>query len=133
MPLKPRKHLPAYPDGIVEIYDNVASKNNVGASRNPTSLDDLSLFCTLCFSEESMRERDQELANQIGIKVTLKVRTPYLQGVTVKQVAVIGSRLYDIVRVDPQKQTQLFIYLSGGRLLDGKDPHGEDQGGSEQG
>ena len=116
--LRKRKHLPTYPDGIVEVYEDAAGKSSIGAKRNPRSLDELKLVHTLCYSEEGVRESDQALAHQQGVTISLKVRTPYVGGVNAKQKAVVRGRLYDIVRVDPAKRTQLYIYLSGGRTLD---------------
>lgn len=115
--LTPRKHLPTYPNGIVEVYHNRSKQNSFNANQNPRSLDDLELYASLCYSVESIRESDQNMANAQGVAVNLKLRTPYLDGVNVKQKAVIEGKIYDIVRVDPDKRKQLFLYLGGGRTL----------------
>lgn len=115
--LKNRKHLPAYPDGIVEVCNNRSKPTSFSASTNPRSRDDLELYATLHYSAEAIRESDQTMANAQGISVTLKLRTPFLDGVNVKQKAIIAGTLYDIVRVDPDKRNQLYIYLGGGRTL----------------
>lgn len=117
--LRKRKHLPTYPDGIVEVYEDASGKSSIGAKRNPRSLEDLKLVHALCYSEEGVRESDQAMAHQQSVTIALKVRTPFVEGVNAKQKAVVAGRLYDIVRVDPAKRSQLYLYLSGGRVLDG--------------
>lgn len=128
MPVKARKHLPTYPSGIVEVFEDRAGSSAFSAKRNPRSLDDLESVITLHYSAESIRESDASMAHQEGVSIVLKLRTPYADGVTVRQKALIDGKLYDIVRVDPDGRRQLYIYLSGGRSIDGgKDDAGEDR------
>lgn len=119
MPLKTRKHLPTYPSGIVEIFQDRAGASTFSAKRNPRTLDDLEAVVTLRYSAESVRESDVSMAHQEGVAITLKLRTPFVDGVSVKQKALVDGKLYDIIRVDPDGRRQLFIYLSGGRAIDG--------------
>lgn len=117
--LRNRKHLPAYPDGVVGIYEVATELTSFAARRNPRSLDDLSFIVSACYSIEAIRESDYEFAEQKGINAEMKLRVPLCEAIKSQHKALIGKTLYDIYRIDPDRQKGMYLYLSGGRNIDG--------------
>lgn len=117
MPLKRRRKLPTYPDGIVSFVKSVKASSTFSAKQNPTTLRDLEILMCGVFAFETLREQDIDFAEQMGTTYSLKIRTPKMPGVNANQKALIGSMLYDVSRVDPSKY-ELYIYLEGGQEID---------------
>lgn len=114
--LKKRNHLPAYPDGVVQIVEEKENQTSFGAKKNPTTRDDLKKIVSLFYAIENIREKDFEYAEQLGSTLTLKLRCPLAPGITSTQKALIGKMLYDISHTDSTTR-EIFIYLSGGRKI----------------
>ena len=117
--LKPRRHLPTYPDGVMEVYRKPSNGRAFDAGALPETLEGLEPVCTLCYSVEAMRERDIEFARQLGVDETLKLRCPSCEFVCSKMLAVIEGRIYNITRIDPSGKRELFAYLGGGVSVGG--------------
>lgn len=114
--LTARKHLPAYPDGVVKFYTEKDNYSTFKAKQNPTVLEDLDFVNVVVFAYESIRERDIEVAEQQGKTLSLKIRCPLCPGITSECKALIGSTLYDVAYIDPA-HSEVFVYLEGGRIL----------------
>lgn len=117
--LKPRRHLPTYPDGVMEVYRKPPAGSSRAASALPDGTDGLEKVCSLCYSVETMRERDIEFAQQLGVEETLKLRCPLCEFVSPKQLVVIEGCIYNITRIDPSGKRELFVYLGGGVCIGG--------------
>ncbi len=101
----------AYSDGIMYIYER---KNN----NNPKSREDLSYKGKLCFDYRDIRQEDNEFAEQLGKRLTLKVSTPMNKAVTANHLAVIEDTLYAIIQIDPDRaRKELYFYLTEVRSL----------------
>lgn len=117
--LKPRRHLPTYPDGVMEVYRKPSGSSSRSACALPDSTEGLDKACTLCYSVEAMRERDIDFARQLGVEETLKLRCPACEFIDSKMLAVIEDCIYNITRIDPSGKREMFVYLGGGASIGG--------------
>ena len=108
-----KKTLQSYNDGVVSIYREKERKESVGARLNPESLVDLDFIVKLCFSSQSLRERDLVAAEQRGINVSTKIKTHLAPGVDAGCKAIINGFIYDVSYID-QTRTELYLFLEGG-------------------
>ncbi|EUJ46671.1 phage head closure protein [Paenilisteria rocourtiae] len=65
----------------------------------------------LFYQEMSVREQDYMLVNAIGGNLTLKIKTPYRKEAQVYQKVKIGTDIYDVITIDPDRNVRLFWYL----------------------
>lgn len=100
-----------YNDGVVLIYRPKEKKTDFNAKRNVSTLDDMDFICKLAFEEMSKREQDLEFAEQMGFSLSMKVKTRYVGAIDTKCKAVIDGYLYDISHLDPDKKTELYLYM----------------------
>ena len=68
--LKPRRHLPTYPDGVMEVYRKPSGSSSRSACVLPDSTEGLDKACTLCYSVEAMRERDIDADTHSHLSIT---------------------------------------------------------------
>ncbi|MCI2241514.1 hypothetical protein [Adlercreutzia faecimuris] len=109
--LKPRKHLPAYNDGILRVYREERGRvTDFGAPRNVYGIADMELVARLAYRVEGCREQDFEFAERASFQLTLKVSTQRVGGIDAGCKVVIGRTLFDIGHVDPSR-TELYFYL----------------------
>ena len=72
--------------------------------------EELTVKGKLFFAKKSIREEDSSLADEMGKRLDLKVKTPYLKDVTSKMKCRIEGQQYDIIRIDRDKPA-MYLYL----------------------
>ena len=104
-------------DGSIKIYREKEKKSNFAAKENARGLEDLEYICKLDFEQLSIRQQDQEFAEQNGFSVNMKLRTRFVSLVDSKCKAIIGNTLYDVSYID-KTRTDLYLYLEEVRQID---------------
>lgn len=100
-----------YNDGVAIICRPKEKERDFRAKVNPTSIKDLEIKGKLMFSVLSARIEDMEYAEQIGKKLTLKIKTPNHPGMKKQDNLLIEDVLYDIYHMDMSKdKTELYLY-----------------------
>ena len=115
-----KKKISSYNDGVLSLYREKSTLfTDFNAKTNAKTLNDYDFIMDLCFSEESKRQEDFMFAEAMGRKLTLKVKTPLVEGVENNLKVILDKFVYDIIRIDPDKKNKdLYIYLEGGRKLE---------------
>lgn len=115
-----KKNLLSYNDGVIGIYKEKSTLiNNFNAKINARTINDYEFVTNLFYSEESKRQEDFLFANAMGRKLTLKVKTPLVEGIKTSYKVILDNFVYDIINIDPnEKNKSLYFYLEGGRELD---------------
>lgn len=117
--LKKRKNLPAYTDGVARFYREKDNFTSFKAKQNAISYDDLEFVNCCVYANESIRERDMDFAYQQGKTLSKKIRCPKVTDVDTEcKVTLADHLLYDIANID-ESDRELFIYLEGGRIVNG--------------
>lgn len=115
-----KKKISSYNDGVIGVYSEKSTLINTdfNAKTNARTIDDYNFIMNLCFSEENKRQEDFLFANAMGKKLTMKVKTPLVNGIETNYKVILNDFVYDIINVDPDVKNQnLYIYLEGGRKL----------------
>lgn len=115
-----KKKVSSYNDGVIGVYSEKPTLfNDFNAKINGKTIDDYEFVTELCFSEESKRQEDFLFAEAMGRKLTLKVKTPLVDGIETNYKVILNNFIYDIIRIDPDKKNKdLYFYLEGGRKLE---------------
>lgn len=114
-----KKKINSYNDGVIGIYSEKSTLiNDFNAKTNARTINDYEFIMNLCFSEETKRQEDFLFAEAMGKKLTLKVKTPLVEGIETKHKVILNNYVYDIINIDPNKKNKdLYFYLEGGREL----------------
>lgn len=114
-----KKKINSYNDGVIGIYSEKSTLiNDFNAKTNARTINDYDFIMNLCFSEETKRQEDFLFAEAMGKKLTLKVKTPLVEGIETKHKVILNNYVYDIINIDPNKKNKdLYFYLEGGREL----------------
>lgn len=114
-----KKKINSYNDGVIGIYSEKTTLiTDFNAKTNARTIDDYEFIMNLCFSEETKRQEDFLFAEAMGKKLTLKVKTPLVEGIETKHKVILNNYVYDIINIDPNKKNKdLYFYLEGGREL----------------
>lgn len=106
-----QKHVPAYLDGYVSVYEDVPVYSDFGARLNEMSL--TPVFEDAPFSEMSQRQSDIEFAQQSGFSLSKKIKIQYCRHLFAKNKkykAKIGSSLYDVSYFD-SSESDVYLYM----------------------
>ena len=114
-----KKKLSSFNDGVVGVYSEKSTLiNDFNAKTNAKTIDDYNFIMNLCFSEENKRQEDFLFAEALGKKLTMKIKTPLVDGIETNYKVILNNYVYDIIRLDPDKRNkELYFYLEGGREL----------------
>ena len=114
-----KKKVSSYNDGVIGIYSEKSTLiNSFNAKTNAKTINDYNFITNLCFSEETKRQEDFLFAETLGKKLTMKVKTPLVDGIETNYKVILNNFVYDIIRIDPDKKNKdLYFYLEGGRKL----------------
>lgn len=116
-----KKKVSSYNDGVIGIYKELPSLINrdFEAKTNARTINDFEFIMNLCYSEESKRHEDFLFAEAMGKKLTLKVKTPLVDGIETNHKVILDNFVYDIINIDLDKKNKdLYIYLEGGRKIE---------------
>lgn len=115
-----KKKVSSYNDGVIGIYSEKSTLiNDFNAKTNARKIDDYEFIMNLFYSEESKRQEDFLFANAMGRKLTLKVKTPLVDGIKTSHKVILNNFVYDIISIDPDKKNKdLYFYLEGGRTIE---------------
>ena len=99
----------SYNDGILHFGDYIEGYDEFGDATKKEFVSQGRLF----FAFSSIREQDALKYADTGVKVTLKVRTPFFKKVTSSAVIQIHQQLFSIGYLEPSvDQRTLFLYLT---------------------
>lgn len=115
-----KKKISSYNDGVIGVYreKDTLFNTDFNAKTNARTLNDYEHIIDLCFSEENKRQEDFLFANSMGKSLTMKVKTPLVNGIETNYKVILNNFVYDIINIDPDiKNQDLYIYLEGGREL----------------
>lgn len=114
-----QKKQTSFNDGIIYVYSENLIETSFSGKKNVKSLDDLTFITKLFYKEESKRQQDIIFADSMGRKLTLKLKTPLIDGISSNHKVVIGNDLYDIFQLDPDKtNNELYFYLERVRTIE---------------
>ncbi|RDU22206.1 phage head closure protein [Anaerosacchariphilus polymeriproducens] len=104
----------SYKDGIAHIYKEVMMKTDFRAKTNVKKKADMELIVKLAFDEKSKRQSDVIFAEQMSSTLSLKIVTPFVNGISNSNKVIISDYLYDIFYIDHDKaRNELYFYLEG--------------------
>lgn len=107
-----------YNDGVAIICRPKEKERDFRAKVNPTSIKDLEIKGKLMFSILSARIEDMEYAEQIGKKLTLKIKAPNHPGLKKQDNLLIEDVLYDIYHMDMSKdKMEIYLYCEEVRKI----------------
>lgn len=107
-----------YNDGVCFTAKEKTQATDFNARRNGREKTDYEAVTRLMFSQQSKREQDLEFAESLGRSLSLKIKTPFVQGVTSDQKIIIGNTVYDIINLDvDRKNREIYFYLEEVRTL----------------
>lgn len=115
-----KKKLNSYNDGVLGIYAEKPTLMNTdfNAKTNARTVNDYDFVMWLFYDELNKRDEDFIFAEAMGKKLTMKIKTPLVNGVEPKHKVIINNQVYDIIKIDPDRaKRELYIYLEGGRQL----------------
>lgn len=114
-----KKKISSYNDGVIGIYSEKSTLiNSFNAKTNAKTINDYDFMMNLFYSEQSKRQEDFLFAEAMGKKLTLKVKTPLVEGIETNHKVILNNMVYDIINIDPDKTNkELYFYLEGGRKL----------------
>lgn len=115
-----KKKLNSYNDGVLGIYAEKSTLMNTdfNAKTNARTVNDYDFVMWLFYDELNKRDEDFIFAEAMGKKLTMKIKTPLVNGVETKHKVIISNQVYDIIKIDPDRaKRELYIYLEGGRQL----------------
>lgn len=99
----------SFNDGILHFGDYIEGYDELGDATEKEFVSQGRLF----FSFSSIREEDALKYADTGVKVTLKVRTPFFKKVTSSAVIQIQDQLFSVGYLEPSlDQRTLFLYLT---------------------
>lgn len=111
---KPR----VYNDGICYVADEITQQTDFNAKKNGKSKTDYRKTARLMFAEQSKRERDLTFAENMGRSLSLKIKTPLIQGVDATKKIIIDNTVYDIINFDiDRKNREIYFYLEEVRSI----------------
>ena len=114
-----KKKTSSFNDGVIGIYSEKKKYTDFNAKTNARTKNDYDFIMNLCYSEESKRQEDFLFAEAMGKKLTLKVKTPLVEGIETNYKVMLNNFVYDIIRIDPDKKNkELYFYLEGGREIE---------------
>lgn len=113
------KKISSYNDGVIGVYSEKSTLiTDFNAKTNARTIEDYNFITDLCFSEETKRQEDFLFADAMGKKLTLKVKTPLVDGIETKYKVILNNFVYDIIKLDSDKKNKdLYFYLEEGREL----------------
>lgn len=110
-----KKKISSYNDGVLGVYQANTTFTSFNAKTNGRTLNDYKFIMNLYFSEENKRQEDFLFAEAMGKKLTLKVKTPLVEGVENNHKIILGNIVYDIIKLDLDKKNKdLYLYLEEG-------------------
>ena len=113
-----KKKISSYNDGVIGIYKEKPLRTDFNAKKNARAIDNYDHVTNLWYSEENKRQEDFLFAEAMGKKLTMKVKTPLVEGIENNHKVILNDYVYDIIRIDPdRKKKDLYFYLEGGREL----------------
>lgn len=115
-----KKKFNSYNDGVLGVYAEKSTLMNTdfNAKTNARTVNDYDFVMWLFYEEMNKRDEDFIFAEAMGRKLTMKVKTPLINGVKREHKVIIDNHVYDIIKTDPSKEKrELYIYLEGGRQL----------------
>lgn len=114
------KKVSSYNDGVVGIYSEKSTLiNDFKAKTNAKTLSDYEYITDLFYKEENKRQEDFLFAETMGRKLTMKIKTPLVDGIETNHKVILNDFVYDIIRLDPDKHNKdLYFYLEGGRKIE---------------
>lgn len=115
-----KKKVSSYNDGVIGVYSEKSTLiNDFNAKTNAKTINDYEFITKLFYSEETKRQEDFLFAEAMGRKLTLKVKTPLVEGIETNYKVILDDFIYDIIKLDPDKKNKdLYFYLEGGRKLE---------------
>ena len=117
--IRTKKRFKTYNDGYLTVCRLKAKESSFGAFSNPKKQSDLIHVCRLAYEEMSRRDSDMEFAESDNHKLSMKVRTPYLDRVHEKHNVVIGNMLYSIFKLDyDRSKREMYLYLEEVRNIE---------------
>lgn len=111
----------SFNDGVVGIYKELPTLMNTdfNAKRNAKTIKDFQLITSLFYTELSARNEDFLFAEAMNRKLTMKIKTPLVNTIEPNYKALINNRMYDIIKIDPNRMNkELYIYLEGGQKIE---------------
>lgn len=106
-------------DGIVEFGEYKESYDTEG-----NALDEKEFIVSgkLFFANEYIREQDKLKFDDTGLKVSIKLKVPYMRLIKTSDVIKLNNEFYSIVKLDiSNDKTSIYLYLS--ELVDVLDKH----------
>lgn len=106
-------------DGIVEFGEYKESYDIEG-----NALDEKEFIVSgkLFYSNEYIREQDKLKFDNTGLKVSIKLKVPYMRLIKTSDVIKLNNEFYSIVKLDiSNDKTSIYLYLS--ELVDVLDKH----------
>ncbi|KPI46279.1 hypothetical protein KW94_20180 [Clostridioides difficile] len=106
-------------DGIVEFGECKESYDTEG-----NALDEKEFIVSgkLFFANEYIREQDKLKFDDTGLKVSIKLKVPYMRLIKTSDVIKLNNEFYSIVKLDiSNDKTSIYLYLS--ELVDVLDKH----------
>lgn len=106
-------------DGYVKVYRRAQKKqNDFSTPVNTKSKKDLEFVVELAYKEMSKRDQDDQFAESIGRKLSLKVKTRRYEDVDKTMKIVRGSTLYAILKIDYDREKDvMYLYMEEERTL----------------
>lgn len=97
-------------NGLLEFGDLVES---VDENLNALDEKEFTVKGRLFFNYMSIRQEDKLKFDDTGFKLTLKIKTPYIDKLVSSHIIKINGQYYSILKIDPSlEQSCLYLYLS---------------------
>lgn len=105
-------------DGYVKVYRALKRKNDFSAPVNAKSWKDLEYVVELAYKEMSKRDQDDQFAQSIGRKLSLKVKTRLYEDIDKTMKVVRGNTLYAIIKIDYDRDKDImYLYMEEERTI----------------
>ncbi|HFL3113289.1 TPA: head-tail adaptor protein, partial [Clostridioides difficile] len=106
-------------DGIIEFGEYKESYDIEG---NALDEKEFIVNSKLFYSNEYIREQDRLKFDNTGLKVSIKLKVPYMKLIKTSDVIKLNNEFYSIVKLDiSNDKTSIYLYLS--ELVDVLDKH----------
>lgn len=114
-----KKKRTSFNDGVLQVVKQVNDNSSFNAQINALKIKDVNPIKRLCYSIETIRQQDLQFAQEMGSRLSLKVKTQLDDSVSTSQKVLIKNTLYDILQLDPDyKNREMYFYLEKERDLD---------------